>query len=100
MTTTKAELTETLRTGESSGVEFKRDDVHADSFAKEVAALLNVRGGRILLGVEDDGAVTGLAKDPKAAEEWVMNVCRQNVQPAVIPFWEVLEWEPSKCATT
>lgn len=92
----KTEFQELIRNGENSGVEFKRDDVHPDSLAKEVAALLNLEGGHILLGVEDDGSVTGLTRDVKVAEEWVMNVCRNNIQPAIIPYWETLPSEGSK----
>jgi len=91
-----AELHELIRNGENSGVEFKRDDVHPDSLAKEIGALLNLRGGRILLGLEDDGAVSGLTRDRQAAEEWVMNICRHNLQPAIIPYWEVIPWGTDK----
>ncbi len=91
-----AELLELIRNGENSGVEFKRDDVHPDSLAKEIGALLNLRGGHILLGVENDGSVSGLTRDRQAAEEWVMNICRHNLQPAIIPYWEVIPWDPDK----
>jgi ATP-dependent DNA helicase RecG len=74
-------------------VEFKRDDVHPDSLAKEIVALANLRGGTILLGVEDDGSVSGLTRAPQAAETWVMDVCRGNVQPPLIPYWETITWE-------
>jgi hypothetical protein len=47
----KAELAEIIHNGENSGIEFKRDDVHPDSLAREISALLNLEGGRILLGV-------------------------------------------------
>lgn len=90
---TKTELLELIRNGENSGVEFKRDDVHADSLAKEVTALLNLEGGQILLGVEDDGTVTGLTRTLSDAELWVMNACRENVKPAVIPYWETVPWD-------
>ena len=76
----KIDLQALIRNGENSGVEFKRDDVHPDSLAKEIAALLNLEGGYILLGVDDDGKVSGLTRDAKAAEEWVMAVCRDRVQ--------------------
>ncbi|OGG52291.1 MAG: ATP-dependent DNA helicase RecG [Candidatus Handelsmanbacteria bacterium RIFCSPLOWO2_12_FULL_64_10] len=92
----KTELMELIRNGENSGVELKRDDVHPDSLAKEIAALLNLEGGYILLGVEDNGTVTGLTRDPRQAEEWVMNVCQNNIQPAIIPYWETIPWEDSK----
>ncbi len=93
---TKTELLELIRNGENSGVEFKRDDVHADSLAKEVAAVLNLEGGHILLGVEDDGTVSGLTRDLPAAEQWVMNVCREQVRPAVIPYWETVPWDSGR----
>jgi len=90
---TRTEFLEILRNGENSGVEFKRDDAHPDSLAKEMAALRNLEGGAILLGVEDDGAVSGLTREAKRAEEWVMEVGRQHIQPAVIPYWETIPWE-------
>lgn len=86
-----ATLKDLLRNGESSGVELKRDDVRPEQLAKEMAALLNLEGGYILLGVEDDGSVTGLSRD--SVEEWVMQVCRDHVQPAIIPYWETIPWE-------
>ena len=67
----RTELEELIRSGENSGVEFKRDDVIRERLAKELAALLNLRGGHLLLGVEDDGTVTGLTRAPELAEEWI-----------------------------
>ncbi|MSQ48159.1 MAG: ATP-dependent DNA helicase RecG [Deltaproteobacteria bacterium] len=89
---TGTELYEILRNGENSGVEFKRDDVYPDSLAKEIAALANLEGGRILLGVEDDGSVSGLTRTAKDAEAWVMNVCRDHLQSPLIPYWETLPY--------
>jgi ATP-dependent DNA helicase RecG len=88
----RAELLEVIRNGENSGVEFKRDDVHGDDLAKELCALANLEGGHVLLGVEDDGTISGLTRDPADAEQWVMNVCRGDaLRPPVIPYWETLE---------
>jgi ATP-dependent DNA helicase RecG len=92
----KTELIEIIRNGENSGVEFKRDDLRPEAIAKEMASLLNLEGGHILLGVEDDGIVSGLQRDPQEAEEWLMDAARTNVQPAVIPFWEKLQWDDAK----
>ncbi|HET8893783.1 MAG TPA: RNA-binding domain-containing protein [Gaiellaceae bacterium] len=86
-----AELLELIRNGENSGVEFKRDDVHAESLAKELCALANLEGGHVLLGVEDDGAISGLTRDLRDAELWVMNICRgDSLQPPLVPYWETL----------
>lgn len=89
----RTELTELIHNGENSGVEFKRDDVVPERLAKELAALLNLEGGHILLGVEDDGTVSGLQRTPKQAEEWAIEVARVHLRPAAIPFWETLEWD-------
>ena len=77
-----------LLNGENSGLEFKRDDTQPRKLAGEIVALLNLEGGHILLGVEDDATVSGLTRGPKEAEEWVMQIAREHVQPAVIPYWQ------------
>jgi ATP-dependent DNA helicase RecG len=87
------ELQEIIRNGENSGVEFKRADVDGPALAKEIAALANLEGGHILLGVEDDGTVSGLVLDPQKTEERVMNFCRDSVNPAIIPFWETIVFD-------
>lgn len=89
----RAELAELIHNGENSGVEFKRDDATPENLAKEMAALLNLEGGHILLGVEEDGSVSGLARDKHRAEEWVMEVARTHLRPPAIPFWETLDWD-------
>lgn len=92
----RADLIELIKNGENSGVEFKRDDVTPEKLAKEMSALLNLEGGYILLGVEKDGAVSGLTRERERAEEWVMEAARTHLRPGTIPFWETLEWEPGK----
>ena len=92
----KAELIELIRNGENSGVEFKRDNFHRDTLAKEFSALLNFEGGRILIGVEDDGSINGLTRDRKELEQLVMNIARENVQPPVIPSWSSVVLEDGK----
>ena len=59
--------------------------------AKEMAALLNLEGGHILLGVEKNRRVSGLTRERKQAEEWVMEA-GAHLRPAAIPFWETLDW--------
>jgi ATP-dependent DNA helicase RecG len=88
----KSELFEIISNGESSGVEFKRDDIRPEQLAKEIVAFANFEGGRILLGVEDDGSVTGIQR--ANTQEWVLNVFRDKVHPQLIPFYEEIEIEP------
>ena len=87
---TKSELLELIANGENSGVEFKRDDLRPEQLAKEVVALANFQGGRILLGVDDDGTFTGIQRAD--LERWVMDtVFGRYVHPMIIPFYEEVQ---------
>ena len=93
----RAEVLELIGNGESSGVEFKRAGVDAYGLARELVALANFRGGWVLLGVEDDGAVSGLAPADgergrvyRGLEEWVMQACRDKVRPEINPHFEIV----------
>ena len=86
--TTRTELLEIIASGENSGVEFKRDDLRTQDLAEELVAFSNFQGGIVLLGVEDDGTITGLMR--RDLEQWVMNVCRDKIRPAIIPFFEMV----------
>ncbi len=77
------ELLEILRNGESSAVEFKTEDVHANTLAEEIAAFANFEGGTVLIGVDDNGVPVGCTR--RDIEEFVVNVCRHNIRPALIP---------------
>lgn len=89
----RTDVFEAIAGQENSRVEFKRDDCHPDVLAKELSALLNLKGGVVLLGVEDDGAITGLRRDPKDAEQWVMNIAQENLQPPTTPVWTSVEMD-------
>ena len=86
----KSELLELIVNGENSGVEFKRDDLRPEQLAKEIVALANFRGGRILVGVEDDGTITGIQRVD--LERWVMDtVFNRKVHPMILPFYEEVQ---------
>ncbi len=91
----KSELLEIIANGENSGVEFKRDDLHPEQLAKEVVALANFGGGMILLGVEDDGTVSGIQR--ANLEEWVMDtVFGRFVHPMILPFYQEVLFDDGK----
>ena len=87
----KTELLEIIANKENSGVEFKRDDIRPEQLAKEIVAMVNFQGGRVLLGVEDDGTISGLQREN--SEEWVMNVIRDKIHPLVLPYYEEVKMD-------
>ena len=92
---TKTELLELIKNGENSGIEFKRDTLDNRALAKELVAFANLRGGRLILGIDDDGSVAGITRD--RLEEWVMNTCRDKIRPELIPYYEIIrDVEPGK----
>jgi len=66
---TLQELKQLVSLGEGRTLEFKHRVPRAERIAKEVIALANTDGGRILLGVDDDGTLVGV---DDAAEEAFM----------------------------
>ena len=92
----RTEVLQLIANQENSRVEFKRDDIHPDQLTKEMSALLNLEGGVILLGVEKDGQISGLTRHLEVAEEWVMNVARNNLQPPTTPVWTSVAMEDGR----
>jgi len=92
----KDELLEIIANGENSGMEFKRDDLRPEQLAKEVVAMVNFQGGTLLLGVEDDGAISGVQRDQ--LEEWVMNVVQSKIHPMILPFYETIQVDDKQVA--
>ena len=54
------DLQELIAAGETFTVEFKRGRINDDELVETVVCLANGDGGLVLLGVEDDGRVTGV----------------------------------------
>jgi ATP-dependent DNA helicase RecG len=76
-----------IAAGENSRIEFKSAGFRNESLAKEVVAFANMKGGTIYIGIADDGELQGI--DPKT-EERVVNICRNGIQPAIIPEIETV----------
>jgi ATP-dependent DNA helicase RecG len=82
----KSELQLILQEGEGYKIEFKESLAHID---RELAAFANSSGGRILLGVTDDGSVRGINVDNKLKSQ-IQDIAN-NLQPAVKILLEELE---------
>lgn len=83
------ELIDILSRGEDSRHQFKADITNANSLAAEVVAFSNSSGGRIFIGVGDEGAVLGLSSgDVSRLNQLISNATTNHVRPAVAPLTE------------
>ena len=82
------ELIELIRRGEDSRTQFKRSQnvANARSLAGEMAALANSRGGRIIIGVDDNGSISGLSSDDiRRINQLISNTATDCVRPSINP---------------
>ncbi len=94
---TKLELLELINNHENSGVEFKSSDVSSAELAIAIVCFANAKGGRILIGVEDDGTITGIRpKGKEPLDRWVANICRDLVKEWINPYYEEIQVEQEK----
>ena len=85
------ELIAALTRGEDSRHQFKADFTNGDALAAEIVAFSNTAGGRIFIGVHDDGTVCGLAtSDVARLNQLLSNTASQNVRPPVNPLTEIV----------
>ena len=83
------ELIELVKRGEDSRTQFKRNLANAESLAGDIVAFSNCKGGRIVVGVGDDGQIAGLSPDDiRRINQLVSNAATNLVRPAVNPFSE------------
>ncbi|NOQ65147.1 MAG: transcriptional regulator, partial [Methyloprofundus sp.] len=76
------EILNLLQQGENASIEFKETPIRAESIAKEIVAFANTQGGTLLIGISDDGEIVGI-QDDKNYEEYVANIARNNIIPAI-----------------
>ena len=75
-------LREELLKGEDSTRQFKRELTSAAAFAAEAVAFLNSGGGRIFVGVEDDGSISGVSSTKLDDQsKLIANACTHNLTP-------------------
>ena len=92
---TKRELLELIANGENSGLGFKLDAIRPEQLAKEVVALANLKGGRILLGVDDDKSIVGITRQNLG--EWIADtVFARYVHPVILPYYEEVLMDDGK----
>lgn len=84
-----AELLEIITRGEDGKNQFKANMTNAAALASEMVAFANTDGGRIFIGVNDNGTVTGLTLDDIGRPNQLLsNAASQNVHPPINPTTE------------
>ena len=83
------ELIEAVGRGEDSANQFKEDFKNPASLAAEIVAFCISGGGRIFIGVNDIGKVTGLsAADVARLNRLISNTASQGMTPPINPRTE------------
>ena len=78
-----------IAAGENAKTEFKRDDrtLRPERLAREIAAFANMNGGMIVIGVEDDGTVSGVTR--RNLQAWLMDtVIGRYIDPQLVPDYD------------
>jgi len=85
------EVMQILGQGEDSQNQFKKNINNIDAIAIELIAFSNTLGGKIFIGVDDDGSITGLSTDDVCRiNQLLSNAASQNVKPAINPISEIV----------
>jgi len=83
------ELIELISRGEDSRTQFKQTVTNPESVAADFVAFSNSKGGRIIIGVNDQGTVVGLSlADVRRINQLISNTATNCVRPSVNPTTE------------
>lgn len=88
-------LRELVKGGEGLLLEFKHKASFPEKIVREMVAFANTRGGRLLIGVGDDGTITGLkfAEDDRFVLE---RAIQRHSRPALRYTCELIDINPKK----
>ena len=81
---TKDKLLKIISEGENQEVEFKEKISKDINIAQEIVAFSNTNDGLLIIGVNDEGEITGV-KDSKETEHRIVNICNNNCNPSINP---------------
>ena len=98
------ELRDLVKSGENETLEFKRKVAHPEKIVKEIVAFANTKGGKLLIGVDDNGSLPGLKfaneeqfllnqaiqKFIKPKIKFILKIIPLNAKKAVISY-DILE---------
>ena len=76
-------LRQELLLGEDSVRQFKRKLPSRDDLPRQISAMLNTRGGKIIIGVTDDGTIIGVPPEELTPtfDNAISNACSTGIKP-------------------
>lgn len=91
------EIENILSRGEDTKTQFKENINNPQKLAAEFVAFSNSLGGKLILGVTDEGIVKGLNSDDiRRLNQMISNVASQHVKPPIHPITEIHDYEEKK----
>lgn len=76
------ELRELINKGEGFHLEFKEESVSNDSLKKTIVCFANSDGGKILIGISDDGTILGVTNPDRKMQD-IENIAYNNCEPPI-----------------
>jgi ATP-dependent DNA helicase RecG len=89
---TELELRELISKGEGFHLEFKEENVSNESIKKTIVCFANTDGGKILIGVRDDGTIVGVSNADRKMQD-IENIAYNNCEPPVTILQETVSIE-------
>nr|HMP32580.1 putative DNA binding domain-containing protein [Saprospiraceae bacterium] len=82
-----------IEQGEGEAIEFK--SAFGPETIESIVAFANQKGGKVLIGISDKGAIIGVSITQETVQNWVNEVKTKTI-PILIPDVEIVELENSK----
>jgi predicted HTH transcriptional regulator len=83
-----------IKEGEHQELDFKNRVNDASKIAKTLVAFANTKGGRLLVGVDDQGEIVGI--DPDQEKHILLTAAKKYCRPAIYLHFQILNAKRSK----
>lgn len=84
---THDEIKELLSLGETQNIEFKASWRNIDAIGKIICSFLNTSGGYLIIGIEENGTITGI-EDRQTIQEFEESIVKKLAPKALVSFEE------------
>jgi ATP-dependent DNA helicase RecG len=79
-------IIEQIKKGEGKTIEFKQVMPSAEKLSKTVVSFANMAGGKMIIGVTDDGKIVGIDNNEITSQmDRISNILHGSVHPMIIP---------------